>query len=155
MGVNQWPSSRSFRDHHVWEQTRAYLHSSTQCQQSWQDWYLCNKPLIKAPVCCASPEGWGCKVGGRMGWCGMQWLMRLCSPDLTANQISMLSAFMEGQEWGWQLLVTHWWAPTLHRTAVTVWPTCMALQLLLESLSPTAHLRQSCNYQRGFWTWEQ
>lgn len=63
---------------------------SMQCQQSWQVHYLCNKSLKKVLARCASPGRCGYEVCGRMGWCSLSSLMRLCSPNLTANRIFTL-----------------------------------------------------------------
>lgn len=58
--------------------------------QCWQVHYLCNKSLKKVLVRCASPGRCGYEVCGRMGWCSLSSLMRLCSPNLTANRIFTL-----------------------------------------------------------------
>lgn len=83
---------------------------STQCQQSWQVHYLCNKSLMKAPACCTSPGRFGYEVCGRMGWCSLSSLMRLCSPNLTANRIFTLCAFIVGRERGWRQEAAQTWA---------------------------------------------
>lgn len=65
------------------------------CQHSWQDHYLCSKLLIKPLLAVRRYV-----VGGKAGWWSLSSLMRLCSPNLTANQIFMLCAFITGRERG-------------------------------------------------------